>query len=67
MKKILCALILLAGCDQEERPQAPTPAEAARLDEAEDMLNELAANEAGPANAEAPTGPKHRADEQPGQ
>ncbi|MGH6706974.1 MAG: hypothetical protein ACREB1_09225 [Sphingomicrobium sp.] len=63
MKKILLALLLLTACNREEKPQAPTPAEAARLDEAEEMLNDLAANEAGPANAEAPTGPKHRADE----
>ena len=48
MKKILCALLLLSACDREEKPQAPTPAEAARLDEAEAMLNELA-NEESPS------------------
>ena len=64
---LFAAVLLLTACNREEKPQAPTPAEATRLDEAEDMLNELAANEAGPANAEAPTGPKHRADEQSGQ
>jgi nitrous oxide reductase accessory protein NosL len=66
MKKILFALLLIAGCDRGEKPEAPTPAESARLDEAEAMLNELASNEEGPANTEAPTGPKHRADEQSG-
>jgi hypothetical protein len=45
MKKALLALLLLTGCDREEKPQPPTPAESARLDEAEQMLNELASNE----------------------
>ena len=67
MKKIHLALLLLAACNREEKPEAPTPAEAERLDDAEAMLNDLATNEEGPANAEAPTGPKHRADEQSGQ
>ena len=53
MKKIALTLILLAGCDREEKPQAPTPAEAARLEEAEEMLNDLAANEEGPAPEDA--------------
>jgi hypothetical protein len=53
MKKILFAVLLLTGCDREEKPQAPTPAESARLDEAEDMLNELAQNEEGPAPEDA--------------
>ena len=64
--KLICLVLapaLLAGCDRAEKPQAPTAAESARLDEAENMLNGLAQNEEGPANAEAPTGPKHRADE----
>jgi hypothetical protein len=53
MKKILFALILLAGCDREEKPAAPTAAESARLDDAEAMLNDLAANEEGPASEDA--------------
>ncbi len=44
---VLIALAL-AACSQEERPEAPTPAEAERLDKAEAMLNSLA-NEEGPA------------------
>ena len=67
MKRLFLALLLLAACNREERPEAPTPAESERLDDAEAMLNDLAANEEGPVNAEAPTGPKHRADEQSGQ
>ena len=57
MKKLILALLLLVGCNREEKPQAPTPAESARLDEAEDMLNDMARNEEGPANVETPTDP----------
>jgi len=53
MRKIFLALLLLTGCDREEKPQPPTPAESARLDEAEDMLNDLARNEEGPASEDA--------------
>lgn len=49
MKAVFLLLAFLsAGCSREERPEAPTPAEAKRLDEAEAMLNGLA-NEEGPA------------------
>lgn len=41
MKKILLGLLLLTACDREEKPQAPTPTEAARLDEAEQMLDNM--------------------------
>jgi uncharacterized lipoprotein YajG len=43
---LLTATLLLTACNREEQPQAPTPAEAERLNEAEEMLNELA-NEDG--------------------
>ena len=50
MKQIIlpCAALLLAACNREEQPQAPTAAEAERLNEAEEMLNELGKEE-GPA------------------
>lgn len=45
----LALLLIAAACHREEKPEAPTPAEAARLNEAEDMLDNLAANEEGAA------------------
>ena len=53
MKWILPLLgLLTAACNREERVEAPTPAEAERLDQAEVMLNELAKEE-GPATEAA--------------
>ena len=53
MKRIfLAASLLLTTCNRDERPEAPTPAEAERLDQAEAMLNSLA-NEEGPATVAA--------------
>jgi hypothetical protein len=57
IKKIL-GLILIAtatGCDRD-RPPAPTTEQSAQLDEAEDMLNDMAENEEGAApEGTAPT------------
>jgi hypothetical protein len=56
MKKILLLGILsLASCNREERPEAPTPAESQRLDEAEDMLNQLANEEGAAPEGTAPS------------
>ena len=50
MKQIFPVLmLLLASCDRAERPEAPTAAETERLDDADAMLDNLAANEEGPA------------------
>lgn len=47
MKRIaLILLVCTAGCDRD-RPPAPTSDQHARLDEAEDMLNDMAENEEG--------------------
>lgn len=45
----LILMLLSAACHRGEKPEAPTPAEAAQLNEAEDMLDNLAANEEGAA------------------
>jgi len=49
---LIAALLLCAACEHAERPEAPTPAEAERLNEADAMLNSLA-NEEGPATKAA--------------
>ena len=60
MKKILVlASLMLASCNREEQPQAPTAAESDQLNEAEDLLNELG-NEEG-LEAEAPS-PSNRSE-----
>ncbi|MFL6722873.1 MAG: hypothetical protein ACJ8FC_07370 [Sphingomicrobium sp.] len=48
-------LLLTAACNREERPQAPTAAESDRLDEAEDMLNDLANEEGAAPDGTAPS------------
>jgi len=56
MKKILLIGILsLTACDREEQPEAPTAAESERLDDAEDMLNDLANEEGAAPESTAPT------------
>lgn len=51
--RMLClfALLALGGCDRDA-PPAPSARQSARLDEAEDMLNDM--GEATPANEEGP-------------
>ena len=46
-------IVTLAGCDRTETPQAPTAAEREQLNDADAMLDNLAANEEGPATAVA--------------
>jgi hypothetical protein len=53
MRMIACLLLLLAACNREGKPEAPTPAEAERLDQAEAMLNELANEETPSPGPEA--------------
>ena len=45
--------MMLAGCDRAEAPQAPTAAETEQFNDADTMLDNLAANEEGPATAVA--------------
>ena len=51
-RTFLLIALLLAACEREEKPEAPTAAETERLDRAEEMLNGLA-NEEGPATEAA--------------
>jgi hypothetical protein len=53
---VLGAVLLFAACGKEQ-PAAPTAEQSAQLNEAEDMLNDVAANEEGPADRS--TGPSN--------
>lgn len=52
----ILAALLLSAC-RNEAPPAPTAEQANQLDDAEAMLNDLAANEEGPADRS--TGPSN--------
>ena len=54
MTRLALALlpIALAGCERD-RPPAPTAEQSSQLDEAEAMLNDMAANEEGAASEDA--------------
>jgi hypothetical protein len=55
MKRMfLLTAVLLVSCNREEQPQAPTAAESERLNEADEMLDELANKEGAAAEATAP-------------
>ena len=53
MKPLLAFVPLLLAACSDDRPPAPTPEEAARLNEAEAMLNNVAETQEGPANRSA--------------
>jgi hypothetical protein len=53
MRKIILSLALIVAACDRDRPPAPTEEQAAHLDEAEAMLNDMAANEEGAAPAGA--------------
>jgi len=52
MRVVLLAALLLVAC-KENRPPQPTAEQSQQLNEAEDMLNHMAANEEGPADRSA--------------
>ena len=56
---LFIAALLLAGC-RDQAPPAPSAEQADQLDEAEAMLNDLAANEEGPADRS--TGPSNQSE-----
>ncbi|HEX8839999.1 MAG TPA: hypothetical protein VF750_05975 [Sphingomicrobium sp.] len=60
MKQLLACLLLLTGACHDRRPPTPTPEQSQQLNEAEDMLNGMAANEEGPADRS--TGPSNQSD-----
>jgi hypothetical protein len=51
VKYLIVALLLLCAC-RKEQPARPTAEQSAQLNEAEEMLNHVAANEEGPADQE---------------
>ena len=56
MKSVIIALTLALGACHKDQPPAPTPEQADQLNEAEAMLNAMAANEEGPeTNASSPS------------
>ena len=55
MKWIIALAILpLAACNREEQPQAPTAAESDQLNEADNMLDDLAKEEGAAPEGTAP-------------
>ncbi|MDQ3074636.1 MAG: hypothetical protein M3Q88_03350 [Pseudomonadota bacterium] len=52
MRCALPLLLMLAAC-RDERPPAPTAEESVRLDDADALLDNLAAKEEGPADRSA--------------
>ena len=55
----VCALLLLAGC-RDQKPPTPSAQQSEQLNEAEDMLNNVAQNEEGPADRSP--GPSNQSD-----
>jgi hypothetical protein len=52
---VLLVLVLLGAC-RDQRPPQPTSEQSQQLNDAEDMLNNMAGNEEGPeANASSPS------------
>jgi len=49
---MICVLILLGAC-RDQRPPQPTSEQSQQLNEAEDMLNNMAENQEGPADRSA--------------
>jgi hypothetical protein len=60
MRFALILLLALTPACRDQRPPAPTAEQANQLNETEAMLNNLAANEEGPADRS--TGPSNSSD-----
>jgi hypothetical protein len=50
---IVIALLALVAACHDRRPPAPNAEQSAQLNDAEDMLNNMAVNEEGPADRSA--------------
>jgi hypothetical protein len=57
MRFAVAMLLMLAGACRDQHPPAPTAEQADQLNDAESMLNNVAANEEGPADRS--TGPSN--------
>ena len=54
-RAFLTLLVLASACNREEQPQAPTTEESDQLNDAEDMLDELAKEEGAAPEGTAPS------------
>lgn len=53
---LIMASLMMAGCQRDQRPPAPTAQEAAQLDNAEADLNSLGNDEGPPSGDADPSG-----------
>jgi hypothetical protein len=53
-KVFVCVLLLIAAC-RDQRPPTPTAEQSQQLNEAENMLDNMAANEEGPEQSPGPS------------
>ena len=60
MRLVAAMLLLLLCACRKEQPATPTPEQSAQLNEADAMLNDVAANEEEPADRS--TGPSNNSD-----
>ena len=58
--RLIFATLLILAAGHKEQAARPTSEQSAQLNEAEDMLNDAAANEEGPADRS--TGPSNNSD-----
>jgi len=54
MTRVVLALLLLTAC-REQRPPAPTAEQSQQLNDAENVLDNMAANEEGPEQRVIPS------------
>jgi hypothetical protein len=53
--RIIFALVLALAACRKDQPPAPTAEQAEQLNDAENMLNDVAANEEGPEQSPGPS------------